>query len=262
MTEILDAIELELVGAVRRHNAGARRRRIKAVAGTAVAALALGGATVTATVIDSPLDTLFPSGAPESVQPAEPVAPADAARSTVTATDDAGVAWDVSAYRSRGGQLATVFVPQPRPAGPPAVGFRSGLLLAIEELDGVQVNPDTDVVERDGRVHVLVGGHAAAAVDAISVSIGGERHAATLADAVVTVPVAFLGGAEPTEELKRRLHELPDTVSRRAFAVTLPSTATAASPAMAPVSFELTSVDGERTTETFTLCVSPSCMGR
>lgn len=260
MTEILDAIEFELVGAVRRHNAGARRRRIKAAAGAAVAALALGGATVTATVVDAPLDTLFTSGAPESVQPA-PGTPADATRSTVAATDDAGVTWDVSAYRSRGGQLATVFVPRPRPAGPPTVGFRSGLLLAIAELDGERINPDTDAVERDGRVHVLVGGHVAAAVAAISVSIGGERHEATLADTVVTVPVAFLGGAEPTEELKRRLHELPDTVSRRAFAVTLPSTATAASSATVPVSFELTLGDGERTTETFTLCVSPRCMG-
>ena len=216
---------------------------------------------MTATVVDSPLDTLFPSGAPESVQPAGSGTPDDAARSSVAATDDAGVSWDVSAYRSRGDQLATVFVPRPRPAGPPAVGFRSGLLLAIAEADGEQVNADTDAVERDGRVHVLVGGHAAAAVTAIAVSIGGERHEATLPDAVVTVPVAFRDGAEPTEELKRRLHELPDTVSRRAFAVTLPSTATAASPAMAPVSFELTFADGERETETFTLCISPSCMG-
>lgn len=261
MTEILDAIELELVGAVRRHNAGARRRRIKAVAGTAVAALALGGATVTATVVDSPLDTLFTSGAPESVQPAEPGTPADATRSTVAATDDAGVTWDVSAYRSRGGQLATVVVPQPRPAGPPPVGFRSGLVLALEELDGVQVNAGADAVERGGRVHVVVGGHAAAAVTAISVSIGGERHAADVAGTVATVPVAFLGGAEPTEELKRRLHELPDTVSRRAFAVALPSTATAATPATVPATFELTFGDGDRRTETLTLCISPSCMG-
>jgi len=254
MTDILDAIELELVGAVRRHNAGARRRRIKAAAGAAVAALTLGGATVTATIVD-PLDALFPSGAPDAVLPSASV------RSSVTVRDDAGVGWDVEAYRSRGDSLATVILERPRPAGAPAVGYSAGLLLAIGEQRGAQVGAGTDVVARDGRVHVVVGGTVAGSTASVAVTIAGERHEATVADTAVTVPVALDPAGGASAELRRQLDELPDTIARRAFAVALPSTSAPAPQARVAATFELTFGDGHVTREQRTICVSPRCAG-
>lgn len=254
MTEILDAIEFELVGAVRRHNAGARRRRLKAAIAGTVAAVALGGATVTATLVD-PISTLFPRGA-------EAVRPVDDARSTAVVRDDAGVSWRASAYRTRDDMLATVVLPRPRPRGVPDAAARSGLLYALAERDGDLAAVDSDVVERDGRVHVVVAGTAVEQVESVAVTVGGERFAATVAETAVRVPVALGPHDIASPQLERQLEELPDEVGRRAFAVALPSAQAPVRPPRVEVAVELTFPDGRVTTERSTLCVSPTCRGR
>ncbi|MBB4662977.1 hypothetical protein [Conexibacter arvalis] len=252
MTEILDTIELELIGAVRRHNARARRRRLKGAIAAAAATVALAGTAVTATVVDTPLDTLFPGGA-------ETAQPADEGRSTVVA-GGAGAAWSVTAYRSRGDWLSTVIVRRPRQAGSPPVQGRSGLVVALQARGGVVAGPATDAVARGGRIHAVVGGAVDASVRAVAVSVGGRRYEATVADAVVRVPVALRPGDIPTPELRRRLDALPDEIVARSFAVAL-APAAPGGPLRAQATIEATFADGRVVSERHSICVSPRCAG-
>jgi hypothetical protein len=253
MTEILDAIELELVGAVRRHNAGARRRRLKAVAGTALAALALGGAAVTATVVETPLDSLFPSAA-------EAPRPADERRATATVADDAGAGWSMIGYRTREGLFASALVRQPRPAGAPDVSGRSGLFLAVGARRGQLASVTSDVFEQDGRVHVAVGGTVDATVTSVAVLVDGARREATVSQSAVRVPVRLAPGERGTAKLQRLLPELPEAVELRTFAVALPAVAPpATAPERSTATVELTLGDGTVQVERHTICVSPRC---
>lgn len=253
MTEILDAIELELVGAVRRHNAGARRRRMKAVAGTALAALALSGAAVTATVVETPLDSLFPSAA-------EAPQPADERRAAVTVTDDAGAGWSMIGYRTREDMFASTLVRQPRPAGAPDVGGRSGLFLAVGARRGELASVTSDVFEQDGRVHAAVGGTVDAKVASVAVVVDGVRRDATLSESAVRVPVQLGPGEQATEELQRLLPELPEAIELRSFAVALPAVAPQATdPERLTATVELTLGDGTVEVERHAICVSPRC---
>jgi len=254
MTEILDAIELEMVAAVRRRNARARRRRARGVAvGAVTGVLAVGGVGV-ATVVDTPLDTLFPRG----VERAQPAA---RTQSTVVVGDPAGVGWSVTAYRSRENFLSTVIVPRPRPAGPPPVSGLSGLLIALRRADeGAIDDVGTDVVERGGTVHVVVGGTVDEAVRAVAVTIDGRRYDATVAGTAVRVPVAPGAGDRVTPELERKLRTLPDEVGARAFGVAL-EPGSLADAVRAQATVETTLDDGVVVTEQRSLCVSQRCDG-
>lgn len=252
MTEILDAIELELVGAVRRSNARARRRRRTGFfTGVAVAATLATGAGV-ATVVDTPLDTLFPG----SVHEAQPT---DARRSAVVVGDGTGVGWSVISYRSRGDLLSTTIVQRPRSGGTPVSGV-AGILLALDRHDrGRLFRAGSDVVVRGGRVHVVVGGTVDESVAALTVAIGGRRYDATLADTAIRIPVVLPPASAVSPAARAKLARLPAQVVMRSFAAALaPDSLRRA--VQAPATFELTLGDGTVVSQETSLCVSERCM--
>jgi hypothetical protein len=252
MTEILDAIELELVGAVRRHNARARRRRVRGVAAGATAFVAVAATAGVATVVDTPLDTLFPSGARQ----AQPV---DDAQSTVVVRDGGGASWSVTAYRSEGDRLSTTIVRRPRPVGaPPRVWGAAALLVAFRSAQSAH-RPDvvTDAFTRGGTTHVVFGGSVDDAVEGLAITIGGERFEAKIADTVVTIPVVRDTAFHITPDVERRM---PDEVRARAYAVT-PEAGAFGDAVRLPATIETRLEDGVVATEQRMLCVSPRCAG-
>lgn len=252
MTEILDAIELELVGAVRRRNARARRRRRTGFfTGIAVAATLATGVGV-ATVVDTPLDTLFSS----SVQQAQPT---DARRSAVVVGDGAGVGWSVISYRSRGDLLSTTIVQRPRRAGGTPVSGVAGLLLALDRHDrGRLFRTGSDVVVSGGRVHAVVFGTVDESVAALAVTVGGRRYDATLAETAIRIPVILPPRSAVSPAARPKLARLPAQVVMRSFAVALTPDAVRAT-VEAPATFELTLGDGTVVSQETSLCVSARC---
>jgi len=252
MTEILDAIELELVGAVRRHNARARRRRVRGVAAGATAVVAVAATAGVATVVDTPLDTLFPSGARQ----AQPVGER---QSTVVVRDGGGASWSVTAYRSEGDRLSTTIVRRPRPAGlPPKVWGASALLVAFRSAQSPhQPEVVTDAFTRGGTTHVVFGGTVDDAVQGLTITVGGQRLEARIGDPVVTIPVTRDPAFHITPDVERRMR---DEVSVRAYAVASRAGAFGAAVRL-PATIETRLDDGVVVREQRMLCVSPRCEG-
>lgn len=251
MTEILDAIEFELMGAVRRHNGRARRRRFAGFAAGGAAALTLAAGVGVATVTDTPLDSLFSSKA-------EQAQPADGVRSTVVVADGAGTSWSVIAYRTRRAFAATVLVRRPRTPGATAVAGVSGGLIALRRLDGGGLSaPVGDGFVRGGSVHAAVGGTVDASVRAVKVLLDGRAYPATLAGTVLRVPVT-IDPAELNPSIDRS--KLPREITLRAFGAALAPRSRSA-PGSVTVTVELTRADGTVTREQAVVCLRERCSG-
>ncbi|HEY4277774.1 MAG TPA: hypothetical protein VGM91_06120 [Conexibacter sp.] len=252
MTEVLDAIEHELVRAVRRHNSRVRRRRTAVVFAGAGVTLAVAAGAGYAAVEHVSISQLFGADAMMKVQPA------DHHRSVVHVDGGDGVGWSIASYRTRASMIATVVMRRPRDEARPTLAARNGFAIAEGLLSGPLGYVGSDVIDTGGRDHVLAAGTVAADVTQVTIEAGGQSATATLAPIAIEVPVRVGADSTLTPQGEQMLAQMPPEVRVRSFGAAF-APQTLAGKGLVRATVEARRSDGTVERQQIPLCVSDRC---
>ena len=253
MNPVLDAIERELLVALRRSNGLRRRRRsLATAAAVALTALATAGIGVAA-VTNGPIDRLLNGNSPLAQSRA-------ASRVDLKLTDSGGLEWTVTTYKSRSGLLASTAAPAGLMDALPSAGGSSGFVVADNLLNGPVADLGLEVVRRKGVEHYLFAGTVTSATNDVTVELGSERQTAKLSSDVIKIAVQRPG--DLTKVGEERAARMPSTVSVRSYAASF-TPDLLADQQIVRATIEVVLADGtHRTQESGPLCVSAACGAR